>query len=106
AGEPGQSGMREIDMTFDQNGGRVPAMAATATTSTGHAPMIVGAGTAKYERHPAVERRTETFIAEAVVAALADAGIDRDEVDGFGVASFSLAPDHAIDMAWKLGMTL
>lgn len=81
-------------------------MAATATTSTGHAPMIVGAGTAKYERHPAVERRTETFIAEAVVAALADAGIDRDEVDGFGVASFSLAPDHAIDMAWKLGMTL
>jgi acetyl-CoA acetyltransferase len=81
-------------------------MAATATTSTGHAPVIVGAGTTQYERHPAVERRTETFIAEAVVTALADAGIHRDEVDGFGVASFSLAPDHAIDLTWKLGMTV
>ncbi|HEY8584731.1 MAG TPA: thiolase family protein, partial [Capillimicrobium sp.] len=52
------------------------------------------------------ERRTETFIAEAVVEALADAGVSRDEVDGFGVASFSLAPDHAIDLTWKLGMTV
>jgi len=57
-------------------------------------------------RHPEVERRTETFIAEAVVAALADAGIHRDEVDGLGVASFSLAPDHAIDLAWRMGMRL
>jgi acetyl-CoA acetyltransferase len=67
---------------------------------------IVGAGEAAYERHPAVERRTETFIAEAVVAALADAGIAHGEVDGFGVASFSLAPDHAVDLAWKLGLTV
>lgn len=66
---------------------------------------IVGAGEAAYERHPAVERRTETFIAEAVVAALADAGIDHAEIDGFGVASFSLAPDHAIDLSWKLGLS-
>jgi acetyl-CoA acetyltransferase len=65
---------------------------------------IVGAGEAQYERHPEVERRTETFIAEAVVAALHDAGIDRDDVDGLGIASFSLAPDHAIDLVWKLGM--
>jgi acetyl-CoA acetyltransferase len=67
---------------------------------------IVGAGEARYERHPATERRTETFIAEAVVAALHDAGIGRNEVDGFGMASFSLAPDHAIDLTWKLGMTV
>jgi acetyl-CoA acetyltransferase len=67
---------------------------------------IVGAGEAQYMRHPAVERRTETFIAEAVVAALDNAGIGRDEVDGFGMASFSLAPDHAIDLTWKLGLTV
>jgi acetyl-CoA acetyltransferase len=67
---------------------------------------IVGAGEARYVRHPEVERRTETFIAESVVAALADAGVPRDDVDGFGLASFSLAPDHAIDLVWKLGMTV
>ncbi len=67
---------------------------------------IIGAAETPYERHPSTERRTETFIAEAVVAALHDAGISRDEVDGFGVASFSLAPDHAIDLTWKLGMTI
>lgn len=81
-------------------------MAATATTSAAPAPVIVGAGTTPYERHPAIERRTETYIAEAIVAALADAGVARDEVDGLGIASFSLAPDHAIDLTWKLGMTV
>jgi acetyl-CoA acetyltransferase len=70
------------------------------------AVAIVGAAEAPYVRHPEVERRTETFIGEAVMAALADAGIDREEVDGLGVASFSLAPDHAIDLAWKLGLRL
>ncbi|HST40223.1 MAG TPA: thiolase family protein [Conexibacter sp.] len=74
--------------------------------TTAPAPVIVGAGSAVYERHPGVERRTETFIAEAVVAALADAGIHKNEVDGLGIASFSLAPDHAIDLTWKLGMTV
>ncbi len=57
-------------------------------------------------RKPTVERRTETFIAEAVVEALADAGIEHREVDGFGVVSFSLFPDHAIDLVWKLGLTV
>ncbi len=70
------------------------------------AVAIAGAAEAQYVRHPEVERRTETFIAEAVVGALADAGIHRDEVDGLGVSSFSLAPDHAIDFAWRLGMKL
>lgn len=70
------------------------------------AVAIAGAGQAPYVRHPEVERRTETFIAEAVVAALSDAGLKRDDVDGFGLSSFSLAPDHAIDLTWKLGMKL
>lgn len=67
---------------------------------------IAGAGQARYVRHPEIERRTDTFIAEAVVAALSDAGLSRDDVDGFGLSSFSLAPDHAIDLTWRLGMKL
>lgn len=67
---------------------------------------IVGAAEAQYLRHPEAERRTETFLAEAVVGALQAAGVQRDDVDGLGVASFSLAPDHAIDFAWRMGMRL
>ncbi|HYC80467.1 MAG TPA: thiolase family protein [Solirubrobacterales bacterium] len=74
--------------------------------SSGTETRIVGAAEAAYERHPAAGRLTETFIAEAVVAALANAGIDHREVDGFGVASFLLGPDHAVDLAWKLGFTV
>lgn len=66
---------------------------------------IVGSGEAQYVRHPSVERRTETFIAEAVMEALADAGIPLSDVDGFAVSSFSLQPDHAIDLMWKLGIS-
>ena len=43
---------------------------------------------------------------DAVVAALADAGIDAGDVEGMAVASFSLAPDTAVDLAWKLGLSL
>ncbi len=66
---------------------------------------IVGAGEARYVRHPSVERRTETFIAEAVLEAVADAGLTLADVDGFGVSSFSLQPDHGIDLMWKLGIS-
>ena len=68
--------------------------------------MIVGAAEVPYARHPAPEDTTERLIARAVLAALDDAGLTRDAVDGFAVASFSLAPDHAIDLAWKLGLRL
>ncbi len=68
------------------------------------AAAIVGAFEARYERHPEPARDTSALLAEAVVGALADAGIARDAVDGLGVASFSLAPDHAIDLAWRLGL--
>jgi acetyl-CoA acetyltransferase len=67
---------------------------------------IAGAAEATYTRHPEAGDTTEDFIARAVVAALADAGLQRDDVDGFAVASFSLTPDHAIDLAWKLGLRL
>lgn len=66
--------------------------------------VIAGAFEVRYERHPGPQRTTEALIVEAVLGALADAGVDRSRVDGLGVASFSLAPDHAIDMAWRLGL--
>lgn len=69
-------------------------------------PIIAGAGEAQYLRHPPAERDTEAFMADAVLAALADAGLGRDDADGLAVSSFSMAPDHAIDLAWKLGMTV
>ena len=41
-----------------------------------------------------------------MVAALRDAGLDARDVQGMAVASFSLAPDTAVDLAWKLGLSL
>jgi acetyl-CoA acetyltransferase len=72
---------------------------------------IVAAAQSPYTRHPPPERdgeqfRTETVLADAVVRALEQAGLHRDDVDGLGVASFTLSPDHAIDLAWRLGMRL
>jgi acetyl-CoA acetyltransferase len=65
---------------------------------------IVGAYETPYTRHPPADRDTTSYLAEAVAGALADAGIEHGAVDGLGVASFSLAPDHAIDLAWRLGL--
>nr|WP_259313551.1 thiolase family protein [Capillimicrobium parvum] len=71
----------------------------------GGAPAaIVGAHETPYTRHPAEGRDTRSYLAEAVAGALADAGIEHAAVDGLGVSSFSLAPDHAIDLAWRLGL--
>jgi acetyl-CoA acetyltransferase len=66
--------------------------------------VITGAFEARYERHAPPERDTSALLAEAVAGALKDAGLRPGEVDGLGVASFSLGPDHAIDLAWKLGL--
>jgi acetyl-CoA acetyltransferase len=65
---------------------------------------IVGAHETPYTRHPAEGTDTTGVLAAAVAGALADAGIEHGEVDGLGVASFSLVPDHAIDLAWRLGL--
>ena len=67
---------------------------------------IVGVGQSAYTRRPQPGQSTHTFIRDAVIAALADAEIDPREVDGMAVASFSLAPDAAVDLAWKLGLPL
>lgn len=67
---------------------------------------IIGVGQSAYTRRPQPGQSTHTFIRDAVVAALADAGIAARDVDGMAAASFSLAPDTAVDLAWKLGLSL
>jgi acetyl-CoA acetyltransferase len=71
-----------------------------------HAAAIIGVGQSAYTRRPAPGQSTHTFIRDAVVAALRDAAIDARDVQGMAVASFSLAPDTAVDLAWKLGLSL
>src|SRR6516164_10175407 len=67
---------------------------------------IIGVGQSAYTRRPATGQSVHTFIRDAVVAALADAQLDARDVQGMAVASFSLAPDTAVDLAWKLGLSL
>ena len=71
----------------------------------GRNPLVVGAFEARYERHAPPERDTQELLKEAVLGALADAGLSLKDVDGLGVASFSLKPDHAVDLAWHLGLS-
>jgi acetyl-CoA acetyltransferase len=66
--------------------------------------LITGAGESPYSRHPAPELTTRALLADAGRRALEDAGLKPGDVDGLGVSSFSLAPDHAIDMAFRLGL--
>jgi acetyl-CoA acetyltransferase len=71
------------------------------------AAVIAGAAESPYTRHPdPATTTTESLLADAFVRALDSAGIDRAAVDGLGVTSFTLAPDHAIDLAWRLGVRL
>lgn len=67
---------------------------------------IIGVGQSAYVRHPQSGQTTHTFIRDAIVAALQDAEIDAKEIQGLAVTSFSLAPDTAIDLAWRLGLSL
>jgi acetyl-CoA acetyltransferase len=71
-----------------------------------HTAAIIGVGQSAYTRRPIPGQSTHTFIRDAVVAALRDAAIDARDVQGMAVASFSLAPDTAVDLAWKLGLSL
>jgi acetyl-CoA acetyltransferase len=68
--------------------------------------MIAGAAEAPYTRHPGPGRTTHEFLADAAFAVMAEAGLRREQIDGLAVSSFSLAPDHAVDLAWRLGLSL
>lgn len=52
------------------------------------------------------EKETAALICQAVLELLEKTGVSIAEVDGLGVASFSLAPNRAIDIAWRLSMNL
>jgi acetyl-CoA acetyltransferase len=68
--------------------------------------VIAGAAESRYTRHPTPETTTLRVLADAAGQAVADAGMQWAEVDGLAVSSFSLEPDHAIDLAWRLGLHL
>jgi acetyl-CoA acetyltransferase len=67
---------------------------------------IAGIAQTPYARHPPPTLTTHALLAQATADALADAGVAAAAVDGLAVSSFSLAPDHAIDLAWRLGLRL
>lgn len=69
-------------------------------------PVIVAVAEATYTRHPGATETTQWFLARAAQQALAQAGLPPSAVDGLAVASFSLVPDHAVDLAWRLGLSL
>ena len=68
--------------------------------------VIAGAGETPYTRHAPAGSSTEAVLADAAQRALRDAELAPGAIDGLAVASFSLAPDHAIDLAWMLGLRL
>src|SRR6476469_7485984 len=67
---------------------------------------IIGVGQSAYTRRPEPGQTALHFMRDAVVAALKDAGLNTTDIGGMAVASFSLAPDAAVDLAWKLGLSL
>jgi acetyl-CoA acetyltransferase len=72
----------------------------------GSAAAIVAVAESPYSRHPPAGTTTTALLADAFLRVLAAGGIEREDVDGLGVASFTLAPDHAVDLAWRLGVDL
>lgn len=76
-------------------------------TGTAHrGPGVVGVGETPALRHPDAACTTAGLMAQAVGEALRSAGLAPAQVDGLGVASFTLGPDRAIDLAWRLGLRL
>src|ERR1700752_4363208 len=67
---------------------------------------IIGVGQSAYTRRPEPGQTALIFMRDAVVAALNDAEIDAKHIQGMAVALFSMAPDAAVDLAWKLGLSL
>ncbi|PZS22919.1 MAG: DitF protein [Pseudonocardiales bacterium] len=68
--------------------------------------VIAAASEARYTRHPEADVTSASLIARAVEQVLTSAGLRTRDVDGFAVASFTISPDHAIDLAWRLGFVL
>jgi len=67
---------------------------------------IVSAYETNYTRHPRVGLTAAELLAEAISGAVTDANLTLADVDGLAISSFSLAPDHVIDLAWKMGISV
>lgn len=67
---------------------------------------ITGTGQTLYLRRPDPDLTTDALLAAAAEEAMNEAGLHAREIDGLAVASFTLAPDRAIDLAVKLGLRL
>lgn len=67
---------------------------------------ITGTGQTPYLRRPDERLTTESLLAAAAEEAMSEAGLHTRDIDGLAVASFTLAPDRAIDLAAKLGLQL
>ena len=63
---------------------------------------LLGATEVTYTRRG--QLGTSELLAQAFKQAIAAAGLQASDIDGLGVASFTHAPDRAIDLAWKLGL--
>ncbi len=68
-------------------------------------PLLAGAAETPYRRRADGEA-TLSLLGRVARAALDDAGLEPAQVDGLGVTSFSLAPDKAVDLAWRLGLSV
>ena len=66
---------------------------------------VTGTGQVPYRRIGSETEATDALLASAAHLALLDAGVERNSIDGLAVASFTLRPDRAIDLAVKLGVT-
>jgi len=69
-------------------------------------PAIIAIGQSIYTRHPNENQNTRTLIRDAIISAVQDSGLKLSEIDGLAITSFSIAPDSAIDIAWRLGLSL
>lgn len=70
------------------------------------AAVIAGVAEVQYRRRAPSDATTAGLLAEAFQSALASAGLDAGDVDGLGLASFTLAPDRCADLAWRMGLRL
>jgi acetyl-CoA acetyltransferase len=65
---------------------------------------LAGSGEATYTRHPPPGTTTPRVLAQAAFDALDNSGLASGLIDGLAVSSFTLKPDRAIDLAWRLGL--
>ncbi|WP_032367781.1 thiolase family protein [Rhodococcoides fascians] len=72
----------------------------------GPSAVIVSAVEVPYTRHPNEGSTTEHLLTTAVARAVSQAGLTLADIDGLGVSSFTLGPDHAVDLALRSGLSL